>query len=80
MNEQQDISPQGKGKPREDLRREKLAGYFFDLSKLSYAGMVVGFIMPLITQGWNVAIFVVVFVGVLAAVTSAIIANLILKG
>ena len=28
-------------------RREKLAGYFFDLSKLSFAGLVIGVVIPL---------------------------------
>ena len=29
-------------KEKDKTRREKLAGYFFDLSKLSFAGLVVG--------------------------------------
>lgn len=43
-------------KPREQLRkrnetrREKLAGYFFDLSKLTFAGLVIGIILPLFTN------------------------------
>lgn len=31
-------------KKRDATRREKLAGYFFDLSKLIFAGMVIGLI------------------------------------
>ena len=29
-------------KERDKTRKEKLAGYFFDLSKLSFAGLVIG--------------------------------------
>lgn len=29
-------------KEKDKTRREKLAGYFFDLAKLSFAGLVVG--------------------------------------
>ena len=29
-------------KEKDKVRREKLAGYFFDLSKLSFAGLVIG--------------------------------------
>lgn len=34
-------------KERDKTRKEKLAGYFFDLSKLSFAGLVIGIIIPL---------------------------------
>lgn len=33
-------------KKRNDSRREKLAGYFFDLSKLIFAGIVIGGLTP----------------------------------
>jgi hypothetical protein len=32
---------------KDKTRREKLAGYFFDLSKLSFAGLVIGVVIPL---------------------------------
>ena len=32
------------------VRREKLAGYFFDISKLSFAGVVLGLILPLFSD------------------------------
>ena len=31
-----------KAEKRNDVRKEKLAGYFFDLSKLVFGGLVVG--------------------------------------
>lgn len=34
-------------KEKDKVRREKLAGYFFDLSKLSFAGLVVGGIVSI---------------------------------
>lgn len=37
-------------KKRDATRREKLAGYFFDLSKLIFAGMVIGLILPLLSD------------------------------
>ena len=38
-SDQQEIKKEGKEKDK--TRREKLAGYFFDLSKLSFAGLVI---------------------------------------
>lgn len=35
------------GKEKDKVRREKLAGYFFDSSKLILAGVVIGGITPL---------------------------------
>lgn len=35
---------------RNKTRREKLAGYFFDLSKLIFAGLVVGSVTPLFSD------------------------------
>ena len=40
-------------KKRDATRREKLAGYFFDLSKLIFAGMVIGLILPLLSDTEN---------------------------
>ena len=37
-------------KKRNNVRREKLAGYFFDLSKLSFAGLIIGLVLPLFSQ------------------------------
>lgn len=37
-------------KKKNDIRKEKIAGYFFDLSKLSFAGMVIGGLSPLLSN------------------------------
>lgn len=41
------------GKEKDKTRREKLAGYFFDLSKLIFAALVLGGITPLFTNAAN---------------------------
>ena len=38
------------GKEKEKIRREKLAGYFYDLSKLIFAALVLGSITPLFSH------------------------------
>lgn len=40
-------------KEKDNTRREKLAGYFFDLSKLVFAALVLGGITPLFTNVSN---------------------------
>ena len=35
---------------KEKIRQEKLAGYFFDISKLSFAGLVIGIVLPLFSN------------------------------
>lgn len=34
-------------KEKDKIRKENLAKYFFDLSKLSFAGLVIGVVIPL---------------------------------
>ncbi|MDD2953611.1 MAG: hypothetical protein PHC95_10675 [Parabacteroides sp.] len=66
-------------KEKDKVRREKLAGYFYDTSKLILAGVVIGGITPLYsdnTKGINVY---VIFAGVIATILLAWIANKILK-
>lgn len=41
---QQDEKKESKDKDR--VRRENLAKYFYDLSKLSFAGLVIGVVIP----------------------------------
>lgn len=40
-------------KDKDKTRREKLASYFFDLSKLVFAALVLGGITPLFTNASN---------------------------
>ena len=50
-SERQEVKKEGKEKDK--VRREKLAGYFFDLSKLIFAALVLGGITPLFTNVTN---------------------------
>ena len=66
-------------KEKDKTRRDKLAGYFFDLSKLSFAGLVISVVSPLFTdvedvKSWGVAVF-----GVAITSATAMLANKILK-
>ena len=67
-------------KEKNKVRKEKLAGYFFDLSKLTFAGLVIGGISPLFSHDEYkiVAICVAIF-GVVTTLLLAKIANEILK-
>lgn len=70
---------QGEVKEKNRVRKEKLAGFFFDIAKLTYAGMVIGVVIPLLsdfdnTKSWFAASF-----GMLLTAASATLANKILK-
>lgn len=69
-SEQQAVKQERKEKDK--TRRDKLAGYFFDLSKLSFAGLVIGITLPLFSD--TQAMF-----GIVLTVLSALLANKILK-
>ena len=62
---------------KSDTRREKLAGYFFDLSKLTFAALVVGCFTPVndtvVINGWVLA------VGSALTIVFAVIASIIIK-
>lgn len=66
-------------KKRDATRREKLAGYFFDLSKLIFAGMVIGLILPLLSDTENVKMWIIAVFGIILTTLSALLANKILK-
>ncbi len=66
-------------KEKDKVRREKLAGYYFDLSKLSFAGIFVSVIIPLLTDEQNVRMWVAAVFGLILTVLSASLANKILK-
>ena len=61
------------------VRREKLAGYFFDISKLSFAGLVIGLLLPLFSDFENQTIKIVISFGLILTISSALLANKILK-
>lgn len=60
------------------VRREKLGGYFFDISKLSFAGLVIS-LLPLFSDFENQTIRIVISFGLVLTISSALLANKILK-
>lgn len=76
-SEQQEVKKEVKEKNR--TRREKLAGYFFDLSKLSFAGLVIGVVIPLYSDISNENNWYSICTGILLTIISAVFANKILK-
>lgn len=67
------------GKEKDKTRREKLAGYFFDTSKLILAGVVIGGITLLYSDNAKEINLYVIIAGVIATILLAWIANKILK-
>lgn len=59
------------------IRREKLASYFFDLSKLTFAASVLGVFTPLLNDVNTSSLLSLTF-GIIATFIFAIIANKIL--
>ena len=64
---------------RDHQRRDRLAGYFYDLSKLSFAGLVIGVITQLFTDGGGESNLSVIITGLVLTVLSAMLANKILE-
>ena len=76
-SEQQAVKQERKEKDK--TRRDKLAGYFVDLSKLSFAGLVIGITLPLFSDTQNATMWLVAMFGIVLTVLSALLANKILK-
>ena len=74
---QQEAKTEAREKDR--TRREKLAGYFFDLSKLCFAGMVIGVVLPLSSNTEDVKMWLITSLGIVLTTLSALLANKILK-
>lgn len=66
-------------KEKDKTRRERLTGYFFDLSKLSFAGLVIGVVIPLYSDLSNENNWYSICTGILLTIISAVFANKILK-
>lgn len=60
-------------------RREKLSAYFYDISKLSFAAVLTGAVLPLFTSPGSPALWAAAVFGALTSVISAALANKILK-
>ena len=66
-------------KEKNKTRREKLAGYFFDLSKLTFAGLVVGSVTPLFMDTLDAVNWGTLILGGFVTCAFAFFANRILK-
>ena len=66
-------------KDKTKVRKEKLAGYFYNLSQLIFTGTGVGGVLPLLKGEATVGDVSVLIFGVLATAVFAGIANKILK-
>ncbi len=73
------FKPRERLRKRNETRREKLAGYFFDLSKLTFAGLVIGIILPLFTNADDPNNWYVIIIGIILTVLTALLANKIMK-
>lgn len=64
---------------RAEKRKEKLAAYLYDLSKLSFGGVVIGASLTWLNDTGNTLYIIAIIVGLLIAIEFAIIANELLK-
>ena len=67
------------GREKDKTRREKLAGYFFNLSQLAFAGLVIGWITPLASKSNTAQDWAVLAGGIAFTTVFAAIGNKILK-
>lgn len=77
FSEQQKVKTEVKEKNK--VRKEKLAGYFFNLSQLTFAALVLGGVTPLFTNQANISNWITIPFGILSTYVFATIANRILK-
>lgn len=66
-------------KEKDKIRKENVAKYFFDLSKLSFGGLVIGIIIPLYGDVGNENNWYSICTGVLLTILLALFGNKILK-
>lgn len=60
-------------------RKEKLADYFYDLSKLIFAAMVLGGMSSIITENFSYINIILMICGAIFTYLTAFLANRILK-
>lgn len=77
MDNETDSRKERKEKNR--VRREKLAGYFYDISKLSFTGLVIGVLLPLISNTHDISIWLAAIMGLVLTIVAALLADNILK-
>lgn len=66
-------------KEKDKVRRDKLASYFYDSSKLILAGVVIGGLTPIYTNNTEEVNWGVIWIGSVATILLAWIGNKILK-
>ncbi|MDO5420921.1 MAG: hypothetical protein Q4F50_12780 [Bacteroides sp.] len=68
-------------KEKDKVRKEKLAGYFFNLSQLSFVSLVIGLIITMTKEELyeNYFLMILVFFGILLTLLFARIGNNLLK-
>lgn len=75
--EQQEVKKERR--EQEKFRRENLAKFFFDLAKLSFAGLVIGAVIPLYVDLNNLNYWYILLTGVIATIFLAYIGNELFK-
>ena len=68
-----------KAEQRNNVRKEKLAGYLYDISKLIFGGIVLAGLSPIFTDATISMNYPVIISGLFASVILAVISNQILK-
>lgn len=66
-------------KERQKVRREKRASLFYDLCKLTFAGVVIGGITPIFSKSIAEVNWPMIIVGALSSLMLAVVADRILK-
>lgn len=66
-------------KEKDKTRREKLAGFFYDLAKITFAGLVIGVLSPILSGANEVSDWYSVTIGIILTILSAMLANKILN-
>ncbi|MGN1247968.1 MAG: hypothetical protein ACI4UO_05210 [Paludibacteraceae bacterium] len=64
---------------RNNVRKEKLASFFYDLAKLIFAALVLGGLSPLLTNSDTIINLPIFIFGLIATCSLAFFANQILK-
>lgn len=75
----EDQKSREEARARAERRKEKLASYLYDLSKLSFGGVVIGASLTWLNDTGNTLYIIAIIVGLLIAIEFAIIANELLK-
>lgn len=75
----EDQKSKEEARARAERRKDKLASYLYDLSKLSFGGVVIGAAFAWASDMSNTVFVYVMLIGLLATIELAIVANKLLK-